>query len=506
MTALKMDPQRNRKHAKILLICIMAVLSLIAVSKHAASAMKSLPVFLASDSHASMDARGNFNYLPDSPDGPSVHGAADNATQDFRTASDPWLVRAPCASASKGSTMMNEYAHREHRVPARGLSRSFFYLHELVDPAPVLRCLDQKKANGYLDNVLAPKYSQHVQDYLLLDIFRQHPSRTFDKDDAALHIIGYPTFASWIATEIFSCDKNHTKRMRDLARNLHHLIISNHEDERTWVIVNTWWDLPTVLGESLTMVLREHVQKVVLLVSDPQSAYTLSPHFLRGRYILIPHVTHHALEEYVLRVLDRQGCAADLTQRHLPTSFYGNQRKENWKGSTDRTMAAINSTFPDSDIIQANTDSNWTKRNEEVASWHKSLMSARFCLVPDGDKVRSGRLFEAFAAGCLPVRFADDPLPFSTEVDYASMSLLAGPLTCTASSESNLEATTNWLASIIHVLRDHPDRHAGAWWTSAVCRAQHTFRKFLSYQNGMNVASTIFVRFGLDAPTTHEPL
>lgn len=504
-TVSQMDPQRDRKRGKVLLFGITAAGSLLALFKYLRTT-KSAPWILAADNHDSMDAQGRLKYPLELRYELPVYGAPDNATQDISIVLDPWLVPAPCASASNPSKMMKGHAYLEHRGYARGLSGSFFYLHEPIDPSPVLRCLDQKKANGYLDNVLAPKYSQHVQDYLLLDVFRQHPSRTFDKDKAALQIIGYPTFASWIATDIFSCDRNHTERMRDLAMTLRHLFISNHDDERTWVLVNTWWDLPAVLGESLTMVLQEHVKQVVLLVSDPHSAYTLSPQFLRGRYILIPYVTHHGLEEHALRVLDRHGCADDLPKRHVPTSFYGSQRVKNLKDSTEKTLAAINLTFPNSEIVQANADSNRTKRSEEVASWQRSMLSARFCLVPEGDEVRTPRLFEAFAAGCLPVRFADGPLPFANELDYASMSLLAGPVTCTASSESNLEATTSWLASIIQALRDHPDRHAGAWWTSAVCRGQQAFRHSLSYQNGINVASAIFRRFGLDAPAHPEPL
>lgn len=418
---------------------------------------------------------------PSSPADPTPAGSVvENVViqvVDEAVAPEPrraWEVRAPCVERPQKNTLW----FREHRLEPRDPSRPFFYLHEPYDPEPVMKCLSRVQSS----------YAEHMQDSALLLSFREHSLRTEELEKASVHVIGYPTFGSWAIPEGCAGNTNHTERMDLLARALRDLFVEHQHDRRPWLFVNTWKDLPRLLGPYLTSTLR--IEKIILLASNPHSAATLSPQILRGKFILIPPVIDETLDRRSLAILDTVGCASDLESRQTPATFH----------SRKTGAAFVNLTSSsDEDFLEklhlASNDSPAPISSTSTAS----MASAKFCMVAEGSRY----FMEALAAGCFPIRFAydDSPMPFSNEVDYASMALFAGPIACATSNKTTSTETEKWLRRIASpVLRDVPDSDAAAFWTSRVCQGQQAFRVNLSFRSGLNVASAILRRFGLDAP------
>ena len=76
-----------------------------------------------------------------------------------------------------------------------------------------------------------------------------------------------------------------------------------------------------------------------------------------------------------------------------------------------------------------------------------AYMGSRFCFVPNGDTPTSRRLYDALAAGCVPVSVGSserlmDNLPFKRSIDWTRVLLFAGSLECI---EKDGWQTAQWL-------------------------------------------------------------
>jgi len=109
----------------------------------------------------------------------------------------------------------------------------------------------------------------------------------------------------------------------------------------------------------------------------------------------------------------------------------------------------------------------------------QAFTTSKLCLVPAGDTPTSRRLFDAMAAGCVPVLltpFEDifDNLPFHQAIDWRSTVLFGGGLQC--SMVENAESTVRWIRNLLKEENAKKLRCMAR-------RAQRVFTKYLSFRD-----------------------
>ena len=93
-----------------------------------------------------------------------------------------------------------------------------------------------------------------------------------------------------------------------------------------------------------------------------------------------------------------------------------------------------------------------TQQRKAAYSTMRQYLDSQLCFAPASDAPTSRRLFDAMAAGCVPVIGApvDDVapnLPFRASVDWASTVLWSGPMSCSLLHHAN--ETAAWLAELL---------------------------------------------------------
>jgi len=109
----------------------------------------------------------------------------------------------------------------------------------------------------------------------------------------------------------------------------------------------------------------------------------------------------------------------------------------------------------------------------------EAYLNSKICLVPAGDTPTSRRLFDAMAAGCLPVLMAPAEdimpnLPFPKAINWPQTVLFGGGLGC--SLRDNADATISWVQSLLK-----PENEKKLQCMAK--RAQRTFLKYLTLRD-----------------------
>jgi hypothetical protein len=114
----------------------------------------------------------------------------------------------------------------------------------------------------------------------------------------------------------------------------------------------------------------------------------------------------------------------------------------------------------------------------------KAYLNSNFCFVPAGDTPTSRRLFDAVAAGCVPVVLGSFDhlvanLPFSRSIDWTQILLFSGTLQCVG---GDLERSAIWLQSVSNEFDSVTRiREAG----------REVFRGALSYTRGTGLVTAL---------------
>jgi len=121
------------------------------------------------------------------------------------------------------------------------------------------------------------------------------------------------------------------------------------------------------------------------------------------------------------------------------------------------------------------------------------ILASTFCLVPEGDTTTSRRLFDALAAGCVPIVLARTKelapnLPFPSSVAWRDIAVFGGSLECAA---ERLEDMSRWMRQL--VIGVSSEACAGAVHPPVPClreaveamrgRARAAFTNYLSYRH-----------------------
>lgn len=217
------------------------------------------------------------------------------------------------------------------------------------------------------------------------------------------------------------CDgKDHMQRVVELSLFLEQQEHFKKHPEKHVMPVSFWnvareapgWAEP---GSVIVGPLYNMLQHSVLLVHEPMFAsqedieqYKQWP----GKLVVIPYVAKHELSAMDLH-------EEDINQKEPVFFFQGEITPQVATPGIHRRQLLIDAfrKYPESWIMD-------THKNYSGHSYETGMLKARFCLVPEGDTPTSSRLFDAIAAGCVPLILSDRiALPFKDFVDWKAFSM-----------------------------------------------------------------------------------
>lgn len=169
-------------------------------------------------------------------------------------------------------------------------------------------------------------------------------------------------------------------------------------------------------GSVIVGPLFRRLQSSVLLVHEPMFASQTDIEQYKqwpGKLVAIPYVAKTNLvvmEMHSDDILQKEPVfffQGEISTPHVITP--GIQRR--------KLLVDAFKKYPESWIVD-------THKNYSGHTYETGMLKARFCLVPEGDTPTSSRLFDAIAAGCVPMILSDQiSLPFKDFVDWQAFSL-----------------------------------------------------------------------------------
>jgi len=384
-----------------------------------------------------------------------------------------------------------------------------FFLHAPVDFGPVVRCLEPL-AGLRLDWVLPPRFAEHVSDLFIYIALQRQPGRTQKAHAATVHVLHATPFASWIVEQIkyrspviqmmnyttldpvcsaLAIKNTHMQRMDALASALPALLASIPPGLRLLVPFSYW--NKDLLGSKLNRVIDLNTSRFLFASSDPDYPYAELGEKKDRQLIVVPYVATAALELLGGQMCSGGAAVSRLSARPVDYMFHGNPRRHHTgilrgkflsqfekylhgrrRRRRRRSTGSVDFVRSDfTDLIRA-----YGSYGLVVNRTSHAMLQSRFCIVMQGDTMTSRRLFDALAAGCVPIHVGGgcEHLPFADVVDYSQLMLDVGDLRC---SIPHLQEVLVWLH---RTMNDTAIR-------AMACAGVRAFHMALSFRNGAAV-------------------
>lgn len=389
---------------------------------------------------------------------------------------------APCAPQAKQLKSL--------RRPAEGSSETMrFYLHDVgdFDFTEVVQCLlgpvgAITDIDGFDDSV-GIRYSEHLGELWVLERLRAHPQRTHDPDGAELHVVGVPAYVSLAASRLGECGgpPAHKQRMSRVRAALEADPHFRRSGGRDFFIHFSGWEAEAVTEELLELLSRGNAIAGVM----DKNFHGVLPWEARGlRTVVLPYKAHGRLEGAIRQ--SRPSIA--LSERPTSCLFHG-KFKRHHEGHYRSMLRDVGLAVPRSSI--RNVDfKNVSDPSALAYATAEELQRGQFCLVPAGDTPTSRRLFDALAAGCVPVVLVDfdsirDNLPFRSTIDWSRIAVFGGSMQCNSGAKDGLLA---WMQRLVQTAESFEAMSA---------EGQATFQETLSFVNsGNGLVSALLAELG----------
>jgi hypothetical protein len=314
--------------------------------------------------------------------------------------------------------------------------------------------------------------------------------------DADIKVVGQAGLVSLRAAHLVGrpCGgkEEHAGRMDQVARALLDMPEYQATGGTDFVTAGTYWDQSLTLGTAL---------HEALLNPGLAGDLDFQPHESQvDSTLVIPYLPNYLLERSAAGVGGAPTQASAPTVSHM---FVGNMQRRD-AGSYRPILQYLAKRWPhahvkDSDFndwegkspgkqkhhgkVLQQIDGVWVDLTKPlVTDWPSEAtallyLRSAMCLVPAGDTATSRRVFDALAAGCVPVFFAHKRdiianLPFPNVIDWASIAIFAGSLECIGGKKCVGGALANATAS-----DKCASKEGMACWNDQECRfddANHT--------------------------------
>ena len=303
--------------------------------------------------------------------------------------------------------------------------------------------------DGFWKSVKAGS-AEHFADWALLQALYDHPCRVTDPLAAAVHftglfpVVSYLTNPSactggWRVTGSWSPTSEHVQRMEAAAAALSEKMDALTADsDRVYVLVGSFFMERDLYTPAFLKLFASPRGRKHLLHANQE--HTLSQTMGQERHITIPYVVQPGADA-AAHDADKT-CQHDHSTRDISFFFAGNflRTGEGLKRAT--VMSAMAAVAPRS-FVRPTSLAGGAESELSYEEYAEKMRRSAYCIIPAGDTPASRRLFEALAAGCIPVYLGDyerfakpDPisgesdLPYRSVIDWTQMIIMAGSMTC----------------------------------------------------------------------------
>lgn len=325
---------------------------------------------------------------------------------------DGWLLASGLEAneAGPGEQVFARPTARPQTKP--GIPSSFkggkFYMYN--DPEfNFFDAVECYKRNHNGTDIWSDERMDTVQDTGELWLFRalsQHPNRTLDPEEADLFYV--PAFLATSYRMKHSCGFSHYERMLDITDALTRMPYWDRHQGADHLFSCGWWRCGDAL-RPLRNLLRVH-EASILSIMERVKWWTgwRCPE----RLVTHPYVANHEVTKKFTNT--------PFSERSTSFFFVGCSR---WRAvrSNINVLKILDGTY-------IYIKHNCKKFTVGADAYAEMIMDSRFCLIPRGDTYTSRRLFDAVAAGCIPI-IQDGgirrSLPFKWKLKYKDFAVFA---------------------------------------------------------------------------------
>jgi len=321
-----------------------------------------------------------------------------------------------------------------------------FFLHEMgpFNFTSVLDCFLSSHnismdKDDWDDHVLA-NVSEHLGEAWLLKALKTHGQRTFNQENADLHIIGALPFISYQAAGNGQCGglDGHQRRMLQVSRAMTMLEAFKQSDGRDFFVFTTHYRIPEVYSDAMLEVL--HKGNVIVGTADLDYTHW-KPYPKIQRMVVMPYKAHYLVEN---AAFDEKTARSD---RDIDFLFRGKIVRANEGSSRQSIRGLVDTNTRKVDIEDIHFFYKPPSFSDELAVQY---IHSRFCYAPAGDSPTSRRLFDALGGGCIPLALGNighlsRNLPFKRTIDWSKVVVFAGSLDCI---EGDKNSTRRWLGTL----------------------------------------------------------
>lgn len=385
-----------------------------------------------------------------------------------------------------------------------------FYLHETgaFNFSSRVACFSAAIHNGSTygsfrddaDNHVMPNVAEHLTDFWFVEQLRHHPARTSDIDAADFHVVGAALRTSWFASQLdrqeCGSEVGHFQRVDELVREMLALEAFRKSGGRNFVFVDSDWNWNVVFGHRLASIVRDSGAVLATVDTTIASFGGVRPE----NVVVIPYKAHFELENAAfaekLTLVGAGGARQRRVQRpwsfayhdvdlftsdrNVSFTFHGTMERVR-EGRFRTSLRSLGNDLANASVQDVRFGGFSVPEVTQVTrNTADTLLRSEFCFVPSGDTPSSRRLFDALAAGCVPIVFSDlasvgPNLPFRDLVDWSKVAIFAGSLQC---ASDRVSLVTDWLRCL-----EDPGNQLAAKAELLRHFGRQAFVNFLSYRS-----------------------
>ncbi|CAN0189359.1 unnamed protein product [Ascophyllum nodosum] len=242
-----------------------------------------------------------------------------------------------------------------------------------------------------------------------------HPWRVLEPDKAdVFYVPMYPvlSYKLMLGPDAKKCrGLTHNQRIKNAVAYLHtRSVYFQRFGGGDHVVVCAWWKCGNVFTPWQRMLLR----RVVLGINERHIQWWAN-WGCGGRLLTIPYTASS-----IITTPELFG-GADSESRDIPFFFVGTARKRPER----QNLKVVQELYPTSVINLGDSGFDWVMNATQYAN---HITRSKFCFCPRGDTLTSRRVFDAVAAGCIPVLVSTqvNSMPFVHDgLDYKEFSIVA---------------------------------------------------------------------------------
>jgi len=299
-------------------------------------------------------------------------------------------------------------SHAEEHVP-----RIYVYDDPRVNWSYLIPCYKEQHGGVAPWGDEESEHAQNMGEVWMHRLMMKHPRRTMNPEEASIFYIPMYITVSSDAEPLggsLTCNgKTHMERVSEALEFLEtESLYFKNLGGSDHVLACTWWRCGAAMGNKARVILS---RAVIGINESPPINNIWARWECMNRVVTIPYVASSKLttgQDHHKNV-----------DRKIPFYFAGRAR-----GRVEReNLVVISDKYNESFIGVSDWD--WTDNPDSYA---EHITNSVFCLSPRGDTPSSRRLFDAVAAGCIPVmtesQIGDGAVPFRNLINYESFSII----------------------------------------------------------------------------------